>query len=174
MSESTPLQLRLAGPADQTVLERLWLMFRHDLSGLDGQFPAPDGTFRSDRLRAALTNPGWAAYLLDSADRPVGFALVRGLSEPVRTLNSFFVVRAARRCGFGRQAVLELVGRHPGPWQVAFQDKNLPAVRFWRRVATEIAGDAWVEEHRPVPDRPDLAPDCWISFVAAGRAGTRR
>ncbi|WP_211245572.1 hypothetical protein [Actinomadura oligospora] len=68
------------------------------------------------------------------------------------------------RSGIGLDAVQEIVARHPGSWAVAFQDANGAAVRFWRRVATEIAGDVWTEERRGVPGRPELAPDVWISF----------
>jgi hypothetical protein len=85
-------------------------------------------------------------------------------------LNSFFVVRGARREGIGLTAVREVVLRHPGPWEIAFQYDNEPAVRFWRRVAGELAVDAWSEETRPVPNRPDLRPDAWISFRVERRA----
>ena len=158
------LSLHLADRSEQPIAERLWLMFRHDLSGFDGQLPTPDGTFRNERLQAAFTDPDWAAYILVQNDRPVGLALVRGLTSRTRVLNSFFVVRGARRTGIGLRAVQDLVVMHPGRWEVAFQDANVTAVRFWRRVAREIAGTAWVEERRPVPGRPDLPPDVWISF----------
>ena len=146
------------------MVERLWLMFRHDLSEYDEVLPDTDGTFYADRPRAALADADWAAYLLTIDARPAGLALVRGLTGPKRVLNTFFVVRGARRTGVGLSAVQQVVARHPGPWEVAFQDANAAAVRFWRRVATEIAGDAWTEERRPVPHRPDLPPDVWISF----------
>ncbi|MEU9206935.1 hypothetical protein AB0D27_03000 [Streptomyces sp. NPDC048415] len=51
------------------------------------------------------------------------------------------------------------VPRAVGGW-----DSNPGAVCFWRSVAAEIASGAWVEERRPVPGRPDLPPDVWISF----------
>ncbi|MBQ0987002.1 GNAT family N-acetyltransferase [Streptomyces sp. F63] len=162
------LSLRLASPADRPAVERLWLMFRHDMSEFGGPLPNPDGTFRSDRLDHAFSRPGWAPYLLTSGDSPAGFAFVRALDGPARVLNSFFVVRGARRNGVGLRAAQEIVARHPGSWEIAFQDANTAAVRFWRRVATEIAGDAWTEERRGVPDRPDLPPDVWISFTAPG------
>lgn len=139
-------------------------MFRHDLSEFQGQLPNPDGTFRSERLQAAFTDPDWVPYLLAEGPRPVGFALVRGLTGQTRVLNSFFVVRALRRTGIGLLAVRELVAGYPGPWEVAFQDNNSAAVSFWRRVAADVAGDAWQEEYRPVPGRPGLPPDVWISF----------
>jgi predicted acetyltransferase len=72
-----------------------------------------------------------------------------------------------RRAGVGLQAVRSIVAKHPGRWEVAFQDANGAAVRFWRRVATELAGSEWTEERRAVPGRPDLPPDVWIAFKAA-------
>jgi predicted acetyltransferase len=150
-------------------VERLWLMFRHDMSEFNGLLPDADGSFRSDRVHMAFSEPGWAPYLLTSGARPAGFAFVRGLTGPTRVLNSFFVVRGARRTGIGLRAVQEVVARNPGPWEIAFQDANTAAVRFWRRVATEIAGDAWTEERRRVPGRPELPPDVWISFDSRAR-----
>lgn len=158
------LSVRLAQAADHPVLERLWLMFRHDMSEFQHQLPNPDGTFRSERLQAAFNDADWAAYLLASGGHPVGLALVRGLSSHRRVLNSFFVVRAARRTGLGLRAVQDVVAKHPGPWDVSFQDTNTAAVRFWRRVATELTGDEWTEERRSVPGQPNTPPDAWISF----------
>jgi predicted acetyltransferase len=160
------LSVRPATVQDRPTVERLWLMFRHDLSGFAGVLPGPDGTFRSERVDSAFTEHGWAPYLFLRADRPVGFAFVRGLDGPTRVLNSFFVVRGARREGIGIGAVRNVVLRHPGPWEVAFQYDNEPAVRFWRHAAAQLAPHAWSEETRPVPDRPDLPPDAWISFVS--------
>ncbi|MFI6732948.1 GNAT family N-acetyltransferase [Nonomuraea sp. NPDC050451] len=159
--------VRPVSAADHPTIERLWLMFRHDMADFQGGLPAPDATYHSDRLRAALEDDDWAAYLFTSGDRPVGFSLVRALSGPARVLNSFFVVRGARRSGIGRAVVREVISRHPGPWKIAFQDSNTAAVAFWRRVATEIAGDAWTEERPPMSDRPDVPPDVWISFTTA-------
>lgn len=158
--------LRIATPADRPLLERLWLMFRHDVSEFRGLLPNRDSTFRRDRIVAAFEDPDWVAYLLMNDDGPVGLALVRGLTGPTRVLNSFFVVRGIRRSGIGLRAVRALAAQHPGPWQVAFQDDNTAAVHFWRRVATEVSGNTWTEERRPVPGKPELPPDVWISFNA--------
>ena len=116
-------------------------------------------------MDAAFSGDGdWAPYLFWSGERPVGFAFVRAVGAPTRVLNSFFVVRGARRGGVGLRAVRDVVARYPGDWEVAFQDANPGAVRFWRRVGDELAPGEWSEERRPVPGRADLAPDVWISF----------
>ncbi|MFJ2162633.1 GNAT family N-acetyltransferase [Streptomyces sp. NPDC087856] len=170
------VDVRPATPADRPTVERLWLMFRHDLSefrnGGVSQLPNPDGTFRSERVAAAFGDSGeggdWAPYLFWSGVHPVGFAFVRGIGGPTRILNSFFVVRGARRGGVGMRAVRDVVSRCPGDWEVAFQDVNPGAVAFWRRVGEELAPGAWGEERRPVPGRVGLPPDVWISFRYGG------
>lgn len=174
-SPQTPparLTIRPTAPADQPVLERLWLLFRHDMSEVSGALPDPSGQFRRERLDAAFTDPGWRGVVahLEPAGAPpspVGFALVRGLDEPTRVLSSFFVVRGVRRIGVGRELAAHVLAAFPGRWDVAFQDANPPAVRFWRAVATDAVGTAWTEEHRAVPGRPDLPPDTWISFTTS-------
>ena len=169
MTTQPDVTVRPATPTDRPTIERLWLLFRHDLSEFGGQLPSPDGTFRRERLEAAFSGDAdWAAYLFTVGERPVGFAFVRAVGQPTRVLNSFFVVRGARRAGIGLWAVREVVARHPGAWEIAFQENNAKAVRFWRRVAEELAPGEWTEERRPVPERPDLAPDNWISFRYPG------
>ncbi|MFI6626200.1 GNAT family N-acetyltransferase [Streptomyces sp. NPDC050528] len=164
------VDVRPATPADRPTVERLWLMFRHDMSGFGtgekAQLPNPDGTFRSERVDAAFGEGGgdWAPYLFWSGGHPVGFAFVRGIDSATRVLNSFFVVRGVRRGGVGMRAVRDVVARYPGEWEVAFQDANPGAVAFWRRVAEDLAPGCWAEERRPVPGRADLAPDVWVSF----------
>lgn len=160
-----PVTVTLADESQRALLERLWLMFRHDMSEFRKILPGTDGTFRSDRLDAALNDPGWAVYVLRFGENPAGFALIRGVDEHARVINSFFVVRGARRSGFGRAAVRAIVTEHAGPWSVAFQDSNAKAVSFWRTVAEDVAPGDWSEIRRPVPGQPDLPPDVWIEFV---------
>ena len=155
-----------ATPADRDVLDRLWQLFRHDMSEFTGELPDAVGRYRSERLDAAFTDPGWLAYLVTLDAAPVGFAVVRGLDAGERVLNSYFVVRGARGRGVGITAAAWVLRCHPGAWSVAFQDANASAVRLWRRVATEVADADWTEEHRAVPGRPELPPDTWISLSA--------
>ena len=160
--------VRPAVPEDRPTVERLWLMFHHDLSEFRGTLPGVDGTFRNERVEHAFTRPGWAPYLFLGDERPLGFAFVRALDTPVRVLNAFFVVRGARRLGIGTRVVRDVLRRHPGNWEIPFQDENPAAARFWAHVARDMAGDDWTREPRPVPDRPGLPPDVWISFAVTG------
>jgi hypothetical protein len=58
--------------------------------------------------------------------------------------------------------------RHPGRWEIAFQDEANPAAgRLWRRLASHLDAERWSEQRRPVPGSPHLAPDTWVSLTVA-------
>ena len=148
-------------PVDRSALQRMWLMFRHDMSEFAGQLPNPDGSFRREWLDSALEDTNWAAYLALVGDRPAGFAFVRALEQPSRVLNSFFIVRGARRGGYGTRFVKQVLAAHPGPWEIAFHERNVEGARFWRRIATEVAGNAWHEEVRLAMNGASV-PNVWV------------
>ncbi len=161
---NTTFSVRLAMPSDHPVLERLWALFRHDMSEFTGALPDRHGRFRQERLESAFSEPGWCAYLITLDDAVAGMAIARALDSTEHVLSSFFLCRAARRQGHGRAAALWVLRDNPGSWTIAFQDANKPAVAFWRAVASDAAGTEWSEENRPVPGRPELPSDTWISF----------
>ncbi|MEU6136572.1 GNAT family N-acetyltransferase [Nocardioides sp. NPDC047086] len=164
----SPVIARLARTEDHLALRHLWLLFRHDMSRFSSTLPFADGTFRSERLDAALrSDPGWRTWILTAGIHPLGFALVRAADQPVRVLNSFFVVAGARRGGLGLQFARAVVSAAPGEWAVAYQNQNHAAARFWERVTAD--GDpSWSETVGA-----GGAVDTWISFSVGGGDSAR-
>ncbi|GAB3700362.1 GNAT family N-acetyltransferase [Nocardiopsis oceani] len=162
-----PVVARVATAGDHTALRSLWLLFRHHMSGFNAALPSADGTYRSDRLDYALSPeyPAWQAWILTAGEHPIGFAVTRALDQPVRVLNSFFLVAPARRGGLGTQFARAVVSAAPGEWAVAYQETNRAAAAFWARVAAECAPE-WRRDRHPVPGRPDLPPDTWNVFTS--------
>jgi predicted acetyltransferase/ADP-ribose pyrophosphatase YjhB (NUDIX family) len=148
---------------DWEAVERLWQLYVHDLSEFRGTTPRPDGTYRG-------WHPGWddradpdrVAYVLRLGDRPVGFALLRGLTGDRTHMGEFFVTRSVRGAGHARAFAEHVVRRHVGPWEIAFQEDNVKAARFWRRLADEVLTDVH-EEGREIPGKPYLPHDRWLS-----------
>ena len=149
------------------VVAWLWQDFRHDLAPVVHGFPYADGRYRHEWLDE-YPAPDRCGYLLwqphpnTGADAPVAFALVRGLDTDTCLMQSFFVVPAARREGLGRRFALDVIGRHPGAWEVPFQHDNAAAGEFWRAVARDAFDESWTETKEPVPDKPDVPLDHWI------------
>jgi predicted acetyltransferase len=169
--------LRPLSAETRSVIERLWQLYRHDLSefrgthsplGFRGSLPDEDGTFHTRSLAPYLEDDvDRAAYLFYDGPHPVGFAFVSRLTNPVRLMSEFFVVRGLRGSGVARVAVDELFARHPGEWEIPFQENNVAAARFWRRVAASVAGADVLEDRRPVPGKPEVPPDVWITLTVA-------
>ena len=159
-------KLRVVVDADRPVLERLWQLYSHDLSEVRGTLPNADGLFKAGRLPTYFGEPDACGYLVLHREAPVGFAFVTGPAGGTRTIGDFFVVRAARRRRIGYDAARELFARHPGRWEIGFQVENRGAPEFWRRVATDVAGDTWREELRPVPGKPHIPHDHVIVLTA--------
>jgi predicted acetyltransferase len=169
------IELRAVTAETRPVVERLWQFYRHDLSefrgthgpsGFVGSLPDDDGTFHVRGLLPFFEDDAdRAAYVFYSRSHPVGFAFVSRLAAQARLMSEFFVVRGLRGRGIARAAVDELFARHPGEWEIPFQENNVAAARFWRRVAAEVAGESAREDLRPVPGKPEVPPDVWLTLV---------
>ena len=141
----------------------LWQAYRNDLAEICSSVPRADGRYNHSHLDAYEGSRDHVGYLAWEDEGPVGFALVHGLVDGPRSIGGFYVVPFLRRSGLGRRLALDVIERHPAPWTIAFQRDNLAAGRFWRAVATEAFGEGWTEDVRPVPGKPDVPPDHWIT-----------
>ncbi|MFF5177274.1 GNAT family N-acetyltransferase [Micromonospora sp. NPDC000316] len=166
----SPVTLRQVLPDDLSLVNRLWQLYRHDLSEFRGTLPDGSGLFTSGRLPTYLQDPDSSGYLICQDRQPVGFAFVSGLEiQPLR-VSEFFVVRAVRRLGVGRLAAQQLFAKHTGHWEVPFQEENPGAARFWRRLAAEMCPTGYREERRAVPGKPHIPPDTWLLLTEPVRA----
>lgn len=139
-SMTEPTSLRLINTGQQRhAAERLWQLYRHDLSEFRGSMPDEDGSFTLGR-----------------------FPSFRGLAREPKVIGEFFVVRAVRRQRVGYEAAIKLLRLRPGQWEIAFQEENKGAAVFWRRVAADMPDAAVTEERRPVPGKPAIPPDTWL------------
>jgi predicted acetyltransferase len=162
------MEVRPVRGREWDVLAWLWQCFRHDLAPIVSGLPYADGRYqvrglakvRSSEVAAYIA---WRPHPNTGEASPIGFALVDGLTTDRQSLAALWVAPAVRREGVGRRLALDVLGRHGGPWAVAFQHDNEVAGPFWRRVADEAFGpSAWREEEEPVHGRPAAPPDHWI------------
>jgi predicted acetyltransferase len=156
--------LRMLTDADRPTVERLGQLYKHDLSEFRGTQPDADGLFKPGRLPGHFADPATSGYLISRNGAQAGLVFVQRVPGEIRTIGDFFVVRGLRRQGVGHAAALAAFARHPGRWELAFQEENSGAARFWRKVVTQVAGTAWTQERRAVPGKPAVPPDTWLLF----------
>ncbi len=85
----------------------------------------------------------------------VGFALVSRPRIPVvgeaaidYTMSEFFVRKAYRRCGIGRDAATLIFDRFAGEWEIVEYERNPGAVAFWRHVLSTYCKGRFTERGR--------------------------
>jgi predicted acetyltransferase len=151
--------------SSRPTLDRLWQLYKHDLSEFRDSQPNADGVFVTTRgIDELLANGGHEATLIYAEDQLVGFVIVGGLSGSRRDISEFFILRSWRRKGVSAKVAEAVIRRHRGSWQIAFQENNLVAARFWRSLADKLTHGVFEVELRPVPNKPHVPPDTWISF----------
>lgn len=100
----------------------------------------------------------------------VGFALVTRPRIPkadgVRAnfqISEFFVRRAQRRVGIGRDAATLIFDRFTGSWEIVEYQRNPGAVAFWRRVVAIYTGGVYTEraQHGEVRQRFKSRPQAF-------------
>jgi predicted acetyltransferase len=161
---SHPVELIRVDRTHRAVLHNLGQLYRYDLSEPYGQLPNPDGTFNNRHLDLFLAeaDPHVRGWLITAAGAVGGFVMTAPAAGGGTTIYDFFVVRALRRTGVGREAARQVIAMFPGKWSIAFQVYNPGAQRFWSQVAADAVADRWATYDGPIPaSRP---PDTWITF----------
>lgn len=144
-----------ATEADATLLANLLELYIHDMSVA---FPnveiGADGRFGYPRLPLYWSEPHRRfAFLIRTGGRVLGFALVtRGspASDDPEVLDvaEYFVLRAHRRSGIGREAVHRLWSEMRGSWIVRVSAATPGALPFWREVIAEHSQGHFLESTR--------------------------
>jgi predicted acetyltransferase len=153
--ESQAVALEVGTPESAPLLSNLLDLYLHDLSTIFPIGIGADGRFRYDKLPLYWSEPEKRfAFLIRLGVRPAGFALVtRGspATDDPRHLDvaEFFVLRAYRRTGVGRQAAFLLWNRLPGQWVVRVSEANRAGLPFWQGTVQQYTRGAFSESKRP-------------------------
>jgi predicted acetyltransferase len=133
----------------KSVVENLMQPYVHDLSEFADDVLDEDGRFKVgqyfDRFWIeAQRHP----FLIHVDGALAGFALVAQLpsDNAYYSMSEFFIARAYRRAGIGRDAAFKAFSAFPGKWRVAQDEGNRPAQTFWRRIIGEYTNGNFVEE----------------------------
>ena len=171
---SEAVSLERATPDQASLLANLLELYIHDLSAVFPVELGPDGRFGYAKLPLYWTEPDRRhPFLIRCGTRVAGFALVtRGSpasDDPqVFDVAEFFVLRAFRGAGVGRQAACALWDTLPGRWVVRVSEANRAGLHFWSGIIQSYTSGDFVESRRDGP------PHGWriFTFDSLGRRDT--
>ena len=103
---------------EMPVLANLFELYAHDFSEFYAIEPGPDGRFGYPDLPRYWSEAGRFPFLIRVGERLAGFVLVHKISQTsegeVWDVAEFFVLRAYRRRGVGKEAAFRVWRRLPG------------------------------------------------------------
>jgi predicted acetyltransferase len=132
---------------EMPIVANLLELYAHDFSEFHRVEPGPDGRFGYPDLALYWSEPARYPFLIKVGGKLAGFVLVRRISQAsgndaVWDMTEFFVLRAYRRRGVGREAAHCVWRQFPGRWQVRVMRANQTAHTFWQRAIAGFTGEA--------------------------------
>ena len=157
------LEVFPATKEEMPIVANLFELYAHDFSEFHPVEPGPDGRFVYPDLPLYWSEPGRYPFLIKLDGKLAGLPLIRKLTPVTQhdatwDVAEFFVLRAYRRHGIGREAAYGLWRQFPGLWQVRVMRANRTAHQFWQHAIAEFAGEAMSSS------RTEKAGETWDIF----------
>lgn len=138
------MNVQLIRANNSRLIENLFQYYIYDMSEFIGLQPTPEGTYLYEEalsdVREYWNLPEHYPYLIYADKILAGFCLVRKFpyEENRYDMGQFFVLKASKGRGIGKQAFRLAVEKHPGNWLVRMLPENTPAQQFWPKVIASV------------------------------------
>lgn len=106
-----------------------------------------NGNYHYGYFDEYFSDPQRIAYLLYDDDTLIGFAMLHPYSNiartPDHTMAEFTIFPAYRRRHFALDVANVIMEKHPGQWEIKYNEKNIPAKRLWNKVAAPCSPEVF-------------------------------
>ncbi len=137
------IQLKPVKQNDKALLWNINQKYLYEMTNFYDDPMDEEGNFHYGYFDEYFTDPKRLAYFIYSEDSLVGFAMLCPYSyigqDPDYTMAEFTIFPAYRKRHFALDAANLILSKHPGSWEIKFNEKNAPAKNLWTRVAAPYA-----------------------------------
>jgi predicted acetyltransferase len=136
------IRLLPATIADYPIIQNMARFYVYDRTAHMGWECPENGLFECIDFKHYFENHGEKAFLIRVSDEIAGFALLdkMPLLEPVDwNMGEFFVLAKFQGQGVASTVAQKIFKEHLGKWHVAVMPKNIKAVKFWRKIISEVS-----------------------------------
>jgi predicted acetyltransferase len=150
--------------ADHATIQNMARFYVYDMSrhcGEESGWELPEnGLYECFDLGRYFHEKDRFAFLIRVHEELAGFALVNKVgtsSEVDWNIGEFFILAKFQRKGIAKTMAFQIFDRFDGVWEVAQMPKNLPAIRFWKKVVNEYSVGQFkeslqvIQESKPHP-----------------------
>ena len=130
--------------------ELLWNINQKYLYEMTNYYDDPmdaNGNYHYGYFDEYFSDTKRTAYFLFDDDALVGFAMLNPYSciakTPNHTMAEFTILPAYRRRHLAVDAANAIMERHPGQWEIKYNEKNTAAKRLWNKVAAPYSPEVF-------------------------------
>ena len=130
--------------------ELLWNINQKYLYEMTNYYDDPmdaAGNYHYGHFDEYFSDPKRTAYLLYDEDTLIGFAMLNPYScigkKPDYTMAEFTIFPAYRRKHLAFAGVSAIMEKHPGRWEIKYNEKNLAAKLLWTKVSAPYSPEVF-------------------------------
>ena len=125
---------------DKDLLWNINQKYLYEMTNFYDDLMDEKGNFHYGHFEDYFTDPVRVAYFIRNDDTLVGFAMLCPYSnigqEPNYTMAEFTIFPAYRRRHLALDTVRMILEKHPGKWEIKYNENNEGARKLWNAVAT--------------------------------------
>ncbi len=128
--------------ADYPTIQNMARFYVYDRTVYMGWECPESGLFECIDFKHYFENPDEKAFLIRVSGEIAGFVLLDKMHvlEPVDwNMGEFFVLAKFQGKGIASIVAREMFKEHPGKWSIAVMPENIKAVKFWRKIISEVS-----------------------------------
>ncbi len=135
--------LRTVKEKDRDLLWNINQKYLYEMTNFYDDPMDKNGNYHYGHFDEYFTDPMRTAYFIYSDDTFIGFAFICPYSNigqsPDYTMAEFTIFPVYRRKHYAFDAAGMILTKHPGKWEIKYNEKNFAAKRLWNTVSAPYA-----------------------------------
>ena len=133
------VRLQTVGKSDRELLWNINQKYLYEMTNFYDDPMDENENYHYGYFDAYFSDPKRIAYFIYHDDILIGFAMLCPYSyigqNPDYTMAEFTIFPSFRRRHFALDAAGLILAKHPGRWEIKYNEKNTGAVKLWNKVA---------------------------------------
>ncbi len=130
--------LKTKQASDRELLWNVFQKYMYEMSHLYLDEMDELGNYPYEHFDDYFKDPRRVAYFIYNDATLIGFAMICPYScmdmEPDYTMAEFTIFPAFRQKHFAHEAVNQILAKHPGKWEIKYNEKNSAGKKLWNDV----------------------------------------
>ena len=134
------IRLQTVQAKDRDMLWNINQKYLYEMTNFYDDLMDENGNYHYGHFDEYFSDPKRVAYFIYNDDDLIGFAMLCPYSnigqDPDYTMAEFTIFPSYRRKHFALDVVKMILEKHPGKWEIKYNEKNVGAKKLWSVVAT--------------------------------------